>query len=219
MTTTTESAPGKKAERPKKAASPTRSKARPPVIAAGIVLVVVFALLFVWILNAQTHTRQVFTAAGDLPRGHVITTSDLATVDIPEGQPIKSVATTDQGALVGKTVVKDVVGGAIIAPEQVSGGSGLSDSQSIVGLNLTASQIPSYPLAAGDRVRLIGTPGNGQDVPAKDPDAISATVVSTSPSADRNTTLVAVQVPRTQAALLAARAATGRVALILDGGN
>ena len=223
MSTTTE--PSRKAAKNEKPAkqrigSPTRSQVRPPVIAAGVAVVVVAALAFLWILNSQTHTRQVFTAASDLPRGHVIETKDLRAVDIPEGQSIKSIGTADQSAVVGKTVVKELIGGAIIAPEQVSNGSGLPETDSIVGLNLTPSQLPSFPLTGGMKVRLITTPANNQaqaDL-SKEPEAVPATVVSATGSADKNTTLVTVQVPRGAAPVLAVKASSGRIALVLDGG-
>ena len=48
------------------------------------------------------------------------------------------------------------------------------------------------------------------------PEAISATVVGLYPNGENGQTVVSVEVPQEQAAELAARAATGKVALVLD---
>ena len=52
--------------------------------------------------------------------------------------------------------------------------------------------------------------------PARKQRAIPATVVGLFPDDDKGRTVVSVQVPFEQAAELAARSATGKVALVLD---
>ena len=71
-------------------------------------------------------------------------------------------------------------------------------------------------LLAGDRVRIIATPGQQGDVGQEPPASIAATVVGLYPNAENGQTVVSLEVPEGQAAELAARAATGKVALVLD---
>ena len=218
MTQTAE-APSEQGQKKRSLASPLQSKPRVPVIAAAIALMVVFGLLFVWLLSSQTHTQSVFAARSDIARGHVITAEDLTAVEIPEGQPIPHFLTTQQSEVIGKTAAKDISSGGLVSPKTLATGTGLSEDDSVVGLSLGPAQLPPYPLRSGDRVRIVGTPPNQAEMPKEVPTPISATIVSTEKDTVSGQTLVAVQVPRGDAASLAAKAATGRVALILDGGN
>ena len=68
----------------------------------------------------------------------------------------------------------------------------------------------------GDRIRVVATPGAGGEVVDAATVTIPATVVGLHPDPDTGATVVSVQVPQAQAAELAARAATGNVAIVLD---
>jgi ribosomal protein L24 len=87
---------------------------------------------------------------------------------------------------------------------------------SVVGVALPVSLMPGEPLQVGDRVRVVATPGQQGDVTAAQPRSIAATVAGVFPDADNAQTVVSVQVPHAKAAELAARSATGKVALVLD---
>ena len=89
------------------------------------------------------------------------------------------------------------------------------EGTSLVGVALTRP-------AAG-RAAAAGRPGAGRghppslaDPPVEDPDTISGQVVSVAGPDDSGLTTVDVLVPADEAAGLAARVATGRVALVLD---
>jgi hypothetical protein len=86
----------------------------------------------------------------------------------------------------------------------------------VVGVALPASLLPGEPLRAGDQVRVVATPGQQGEVTDGKQRAITATVVGVYPDADSGQTVVSVQVPFDEAAELAARSATGKVALVLD---
>jgi len=88
--------------------------------------------------------------------------------------------------------------------------------QSLVGVAVTSSQLPAVPLQAGDRVRIVDTPAAQGEPPTVTPATISGEVVSTVGPDDTGLTIVNVTVAEDQAAGLAARAATSRVALVLD---
>jgi hypothetical protein len=87
---------------------------------------------------------------------------------------------------------------------------------SVVGVALPAMLLPGEPLRAGDQVRVVATPGQQGEVTDGEQRYITATVVGVYPDADSGQTVVSVQVPYDQAAELAARAATGKVAIVLD---
>jgi hypothetical protein len=68
----------------------------------------------------------------------------------------------------------------------------------------------------GDQVRIIVTPGDNGDATAGTPQFTSAEVVDTAFDDTTGNTVVNVLVPYADASVLAARAATGHVALVLD---
>ena len=75
-------------------------------------------------------------------------------------------------------------------------------------------------LVAGDRIRVVATLGQQQDATLlADPAALDAVVVSVQAGLDsvgQGQTILTVEVPEGDAAGLAAMAATGRVAVVLD---
>jgi len=70
----------------------------------------------------------------------------------------------------------------------------------------------------GDKVRIIVTPAANGDAPTGTPQFTEAEVVDTAIDETTGNTVVNVLVPYADASVLAARAATGNVALILDSG-
>ena len=82
-----------------------------------------------------------------------------------------------------------------------------------MGIPVAPGLMPSEPLRAGDTVRLVQTPGQAGEVTGN-PVTIAATVLSVVPGETQ--TVVDVVVSADRAAELAARAATGKVAIVLD---
>jgi hypothetical protein len=76
--------------------------------------------------------------------------------------------------------------------------------------------MPGEPLLAGDRVLIVDTPAAGEAPPSETPSAIEATVLQTHSRAEAEQVVVDVVVPREDALDLAARVATGRIAVVLE---
>jgi hypothetical protein len=197
-------------------ASRVRNKPRPAIIALAIALIVTAGLAAAYIYTSTGRTMEVFTAVNSIARGDVIERSDLSTVEIPDNQAIPSYGVLDEKEMVGKTAVVDIPAGTLISPNNVSSDAGLAEGQSIVGISFTANQLPPYPLVSGDPVRIVDTPVTQGDPPANSPASIAATIVAVKFDDVSGNTLVAVSVETINSAPLAARAATGRVALVLD---
>ena len=107
-------------------------------------------------------------------------------------------------------------GGTLLTEQAVTDNLVPGEGESLVGISLTPAQMPSEPLYGGDVVRIVTTPGDQGEVTDKEPVTIEATVVGVSRVEETGETVVDVSVPEADAADLAARAATGRVALVLD---
>ena len=118
--------------------------------------------------------------------------------------------------MVGQRAAVDVAAGTLLTREQVTATVLPASGMSMVGVGLPAAQMPGEPLLAGDRVRIVTTPGPQAEVGQSAPSTIAATVVGVRVNEENGQNVVSVLVPEGDAAQLAARAATGNVALVLD---
>jgi hypothetical protein len=131
----------------------------------------------------------------------------------PALQPLQASA---YDSVIGQRAALDVAAGGLLTAETTTDQALPPDGQSIVGISLTTAQAPALPLQGGDRVRIVVTPGqNGAD-PAGAPPFSVAEVVDTQFDEATGNTVVDVLVPYADASVLASRAATGNVALVLD---
>ncbi|MFC5928621.1 hypothetical protein D6T64_21630 [Cryobacterium melibiosiphilum] len=203
--------PGREAGQP-----PTKSRRRPAVIAAGVALAIVGGLGSWFYASTVGDTVTVLTTSADIARGATITSENLTTLQIAGGQDTTAVAAEQAASVIGETATVDLPTGTMITSDNVGAGIAVETGQSIVGVALSVAQLPSYPLAAGDQVRLVDTPVSQGDPPASSPESFEATVFTTRFDEGSSTWIVDLVVPQSQAADIAARGATGRVALILD---
>ena len=196
--------------------SRVRNKPRPAIIALAIALIVTAGLAAAYIYTSTGRTMEVYTAASSIARGDVIEVGDLTTVEIPDNQAIPSFGLSERENMLGQTAVVDIPEGTLISPNNIATDAGLAQGQSIVGISFTANQLPPYPLVSGDPVRIVDTPVTQGDPPAGTPASIAATIVAVRFDDVSGNTVVAVSVDTFSSSALAARAATGRVALVLD---
>lgn len=195
------------------AAAP-RLRRRPLLVVVAIALVVAGAAMGVLLWSSATSSTEVVMVRADVARGEVITAADLGTVRVSVDPALQTVPAVELERFVGQRAAADMTQGTLLSPgqatDQVVPGSG----ESMVGIAVAPGMLPSEPLRPGDAVRVVQTPGNGGEVNGKAPAEIDATVVSVTTS--ETATVVNVIVPSSDAAELAARAATGKVAVVLD---
>lgn len=202
--------------RPAALQPPTKSRRRPAVIAAGIALAIVGGLGSWYYASSVGNTTTVLTTKDTVNRGEEITTDDLATIEIAGGQGTTAFTAAQASDVVGMTATVDLPGGSLLTAENVGNAIAIENGQSIVGVALTVAQMPSYSLAAGDSIRLVDTPVAQGDPPATTPKSFEATVFTTRYEESTSQWIIDLVVSEDQAADIAARAATGRIALILD---
>ncbi|MFJ3402728.1 SAF domain-containing protein [Promicromonospora sp. NPDC090134] len=197
---------------------PTRARRRPALIALGLALVALSVLASVYLTSSLGETYPVLAVNKDIPRGTEITASDLAPVDLPTGPTLLQAIPADQlDQIEGQVAAADLKEGQLLTRKGVVPELSPPSGQSIVGVALAPNQMPTTPVQAGDAVRVVETPATGGEPPVEAPFAIAATVVRVSTDvALGDQTVVDVQVASSNAAALAARAATGRVAIVID---
>ena len=152
----------------------------------------------------------------DVSRGETITTDDLTTIQLAGGQQVDAVSAADAADLVGTTALVDLPAGTLITSANTGDTLAVPSGSSIVGVTLTQAQMPGYQLAAGDNVRVVETPVTQGDPPVETPKSFDATVFTATYDTETQVWVVDLVVPNREAPDIAARAATGRVALVID---
>jgi hypothetical protein len=185
-------------------------------MAGGVTAICLGALLGAWAWTSTTHTTEVLAARTTIHRGDVITANDVEQVRISGGPVLHPLPATAYDQVIGKRAALDVAAGGLLTAASTADQALPPSGQSVVGISLTAAQLPAVSLRGGDQVRIITTPGQNGDAPAGTPQFTPAQVVDTRVEEASGNTVVDVEVPYADAGVLAARAATGNVALVLD---
>lgn len=196
--------------------APTKTRRRSGVLAAGVALVVVGALGAAYLTQLVGDTVEVVAVARDVLPGEIIERADLTVADVNTDPALSPVSASRLSELVGQRAAVALTAGSLLTGAAVTEQVLPAAGQSLVGVALQTAQLPAEPLRAGDRIRIVDTPPSQAEPPAATPQTISAVVVSTAAPDASGQTIVNVTVPSDQAADLAARVATGRIALILD---
>lgn len=206
----------KPATRPAAVGQPTKSRRRVWMIALGITIVLIGALMTWYVTTTTSRTVSVLTTSDNVQRGEAITQSDLTTITIAGGQNVDAIPASEAADIVGRVASVDLPAGSLLTSGNTLDTLPVPEGTSIVGIALNSSQLPSYRLVAGDAVRLVDTPVAQGEPPTSDPQTFNATVFTTTYDEATQTWIVDVVVPEREAASIAARAATLRVSIILD---
>jgi hypothetical protein len=178
------------------------------------VLVLAAGAAFGWFMWVTTSTAsEVVAVKVDVPRGQIISAEDLTTVRVTLDPSLRTVPASDLQTLVGKRAGADLSAGTLVSPDQVIDVLLPPTGMSVVAVPIDAGLVPTVPILAGDTVRLVQTPAPGGELVAS-PLTVTAEVVNV--TTDDRGSVVDVLVPADKASELAALAATGRVALVLD---
>jgi len=186
------------------------------VFALCAALVAAGALGTAFAFTSVNDTQDVLVVSRDVKRGEAIEPADLAVVRVSVDPALTPIAGSQKAELEGSRAAVDLWAGTLLTEQAVTDSLVPGEGESLVGISLTPGQMPAEPLYSGDVVRIVTTPGDQGEVTDKDPVTVKATVVGVSRVEETGETVVDVAVPEADAADLAARAATGRVALVLD---
>jgi hypothetical protein len=193
-----------------------KARRRPWVFALMAALVAAGALGTAFAFTSVNDTQEVLVVSSDIKRGETIEAGDLSVVRVSVDPALTPVPGSQKAELEGSRAAVDLWAGTLLTEQAVADNLVPGEGDSLVGISLTPAQMPSEPLYGGDVVRIVTTPGDQGEITDKEPVTIEATVVGVSRVEETGETVVDVSVPEAEAADLAARAATGRVALVLD---
>jgi hypothetical protein len=195
---------------------PLTLRRRPALVAGGVAAICLGVLLAVWAWTSTTHTEEVLAARTTIHRGDVISASNIERVRISSDAALNPLPASAYDSVIGKRAALDVAAGGLLTPDSTAAQALPPKGESVVGISLTPAQLPALALQSGDHVRIVLTPGQNGAAPAGTPQFSTAEVVDTRTDESTGNTVVDVLVPYADATLLAARAATGDVALVLD---
>lgn len=198
-------------------APPPRLRRRPALVAASVAAIALGALLSVWAYAGASTSRDVLAVRTTVHRGELITRGALMTARVGVDPALQPLPASAADSVVGKRAAMDLAAGGLVTAEDVTSAVVPAKGLSLVGVSLPPALMPAAQLQSGDRVRVVATPGAQGDVATGTaPTSIAAVVVGVRGGGDSGQVVVDVSVPYDQAAELAARAATGKVALVLD---
>jgi hypothetical protein len=198
---------------------PPKLRRRPALIAGAVAAICLGALLGAWAWTSTTHTQEVLAARHTIARGTVITTEDLQRVRVNADPALAPLPGSTYGEIVGQRAALDIAAGTLLTEESTASEVVPADGMSVVGVAPTPAQAPGVALRNGDKVRVVVTPGEGADAPSGSPPFSEADVVASHFDEATGQLVVDLLVPHAEAPVLAARVATGNVALVLDSGE
>lgn len=196
--------------------APPRTRRRSGVLAAGVSLVALGSLGAAYLAQAAGDTRPVVALAADVAAGQVLGREDLTVAELNADPALRPVSGSRLESLIGQRTAVALPAGSLLTDAAVTEVVVPAANRSLVGVALTSAQLPAAALQAGDQVRIVETPTSQGEPPSTTPPTIAGEVVSTAGPDETGLVVVDVTVPSQQAADLAARVATGRVALVLD---
>ncbi|MBC7593428.1 MAG: hypothetical protein H7288_05750 [Kineosporiaceae bacterium] len=170
------------------------------------------------LINRAGDTQQVLAARSSIAKGHTIARGDLVTKDVAGITDTFNINAA--ASLVGTTAVVDLVPGQVLTASMVSKTPSPGRGESIVGLNLDPSRVPSAGLDPGDTVAVIAVTGgdvgaSSEEIDAPPVLASNARVFDVQGSAtEGGGVLVTLVVQDSAAARIAAYSTAQRIAIV-----
>lgn len=205
------------------AGQPLRTRSRRGGMVAGGVLLVLVCGVLAGVLYVRAGGKvSVIVTARSVPVGQVIERADLTTAQIASDS-IPAYAGAHMSEVVGKTTTVGLVTGEIVSPAMLSTGSGLPAGSAVVGVAVKPGQLPASGLNPGDVVMVVllsPTSAAGNATANNGGGGAASVLTDHAPVVDSATLpagageVVSVQVPRADAAALAAASSAGLVALV-----
>jgi hypothetical protein len=200
---------------------PMRARRRPWLVATGALLAAVGALSVVWLVGAAGQRQEVIAVRQEVAYGEVIEAADLGLSRVSVDPGIDVVPAGAQDLLIGQVATTRLVPGMLLAPGMVAPAGEPSEGRVLVPIAVPIERMPAGGLRAGDRILTVDIdPGSvAEDGSPAAPAAgtpTPATVVRIGPMDVNGITVVDVTTAAPQGPALAAAAAAGRVALVVQ---
>jgi len=196
-----------------------RRRWRPGLMLIGLMLTAFAGLATAWLVASSAHRVDVLVVARDVPYGSVLGADDVMVTAVGVDAVVGTVPAAGLSAVVGQVATSDLRAGQLLAPGQVRPDGPPGAGQVLVALPVPADRFPAGGLHAGDRLLVADAPVSGGDVPTTTPATFRASVVRVGEPDLNGVVVLDVVAQEADGPALAARAASGRFALVLLGGS
>jgi hypothetical protein len=192
------------------------------MVALGIILVVVGAIIAYLLYVTAGVTRPYLAVTHKVPHGATIQANDLTVVDVNPAAGLQPIPASERDQVIGKHAAADLFPGTLLIRDQLTAQTIPAPGQQLVGIELKPAQLPARALKTGDPVILVvvppvslaGVPDAQASVGAR-PVSITATVAGTAPPEANGNVRVDVAVSQTDGPTVAAMAAAGRIVIVM----
>jgi hypothetical protein len=193
---------------------------RPVLVFPAIAMIAAGGLLAAFALRSVATTQEFLAVARTVQTGAMITRNDLTTVRINRDPALKPIHASQARTVVNKYAAVTLVPGSLLTAAHVTNQSILGPGRQLVGITVTQDKMPKDRVRPGMKVVLVvlpeSTAGSGQK--EIQPSTIDATVVDVSPASKETSRIVNVSVAERDGPTVAAKAATGKIVIMLAAG-
>jgi hypothetical protein len=192
------------------------------MLALGVVLAGLGALVGAWVFTASSHRVSVLEVTRNVAVGAQLTPADLAPVTISPGSAVNTIPARQEGQVTGLAAAVGLRAGTLLVPADLTSALEPGPGKQLVPVALKSGQLPASGLAPGTQVLVVPTPGaagqpaSGQAVLTQDVPAIVYRVAE--PDQNGNV-VVDLLVAVAQGPPVAKQASTGQIALVVTPGR
>ncbi|GAA3730536.1 hypothetical protein HDA32_005951 [Spinactinospora alkalitolerans] len=193
-----------------------RSRRRPWVVLAGVVLTAVSGAAASALYLAADDRTEVLVVARDVSYGQELAARDLVRAQVALDPAVDSVPAENLSRVVGQRVSADLQEGQLLVPANTRSDVVPARDSQLVAMPLRPGQVPARGLHSGDLVDIVATSGDGDGDPDSPPPTITGRIVQVGAPGAEGVRVVDVETAATDGAELAALAAGGDIALVIN---
>lgn len=198
----------------------TKTRIRPAMLITGGALIVCAGLgAGVLTSFSQSADGEVLVTTSAIGAGKQISATSLTSTRMQVPAGVTAFSPTDIASVIQMLASAQLAPGTVLTSANVSTDRLVPTGKTVVGVPLDAGRMPGIPLVAGDPVRLVEVPDKTTIIVSNTARSFKAEVFSVDAPATNamtTTTIVNVLVAQADANDLAALAASGRIALVID---
>ncbi|WP_448642308.1 SAF domain-containing protein [Geodermatophilus sp. URMC 63] len=201
---------------------PPRRRRRPALLALAVAMVVLGALGAAYLATSLGRTSPVIAVAREVPWGQSITAADLVEARVSADPALDPIPYGERDRVIGMVAATTLTPGSLLTREALNEQPLPPPGQQLVGVGVSAVQLPATSLRPGDDVLLVpvaGSGATGAPDAAGTPGPVEATVVRSGPPGTDGLRVVDVLVDAADGPDVAARAAAGLVAIVVVAGE
>ena len=192
-----------------------RPRRRPALLALGIALTATGVLATVWLVSHASERVSVLSVSRTVAYGEVITIADVAFANVTVDPTVPTISADRLDEVLGKLAAQQLISGSLLGPDSLVVAVAPGQGQVLVPVAIASTRMPVALLSPGDILLVVDIPAADGDHSTTAPSTVKATVIRLAEPDLNGVTVVDLAVATADGPALAARAATGRIAIVL----